>query len=217
MHPDEQNKVKNWHFDFSWKCVPESNVMHTGTLHDTCQRREMALLCFPNPHPAPSGRPSSFSLCRHRRSQAQLLPTSLFHFDPLSFLHFLLCLLHSYISFICHSFVWFLSFSLCLALHRFPSLCFPSLFFVFQAFPSLLAAQLLLWDCPTSFDIKISSPQRCPVFPSSRPCNIKVRGDTLAVFCARFFAAEKKRPRAGKRCHPQRSQRDECTLTKSPL
>lgn len=45
---------------------------------------------------------------------------------------------------------------------------------------------------PRSSDIKISSPHCCPVFPSSRPCNIKVRGDRPAVFNERSFTAEGK-------------------------
>lgn len=173
--------------------------MHTGTLHDTCQVREMALFCFPVPPLLQDGlvRFLTVETDDHRRffflHLSFIFTLSYFCTFPLS-----LALLR--LSFIRHASVLIPSSFLHLALRCFWSLfCSLSLLFVFQAFPSFLAAELLLWDYPRSFDIKISSPQCCPVFPSSRPCNIKVRGDTLAVFSESLFAAEEKRPGAGVR------------------
>lgn len=39
-------------FHFNWMSIyvcQKANIMHCGTLHDTCQDREMAVLCFPIP------------------------------------------------------------------------------------------------------------------------------------------------------------------------
>lgn len=193
---------------YSWvQCSEEvsgkTKIMHCETLHDTCQTREMALLCLS----IPLLHDGVVPFVTVERQKTTGFPSSISSFT-LNLSCFMLPVFKS--SSIRLLFLFFSQLLLSLSLSLSGLLSFTSFF----------SAQLL-WDCAWSFDIKISSPHCCPMFHSSRPCNIKVRGDGPAVFNECLFAAaggkKDREQETGKRCHPQPSQRDEFTLTKSPL
>lgn len=168
-------------------CVSESrnHAVRNSTWHLSGPGNGSSL--FSN-SPAPWCR-CSFCHCGETRPQGFLLPTCLL--SQLSLVLRFLPILRSYIP----SFYSSPPFSLapafsCTLLPPVPFYFLLSLSFCRAQLHLLLLSSLLLWDCAWSFDIKISSPHCCPVFPSSRPCNIKVRGDGPAVFTERLFAAE---------------------------
>lgn len=89
-------------------CVcQKANIMHCGTLHDTCQDREMAVLCFSN-SPAPSGRPCSFSHCRETEDH------SISFFLHLSFILTLSCLISALLLSLLHSYISVIPLLFCL-------------------------------------------------------------------------------------------------------
>lgn len=163
-------------FPLNWMsiCVLESqhHALWNSTWH--LSDREMAVLCFQFPC---SIRAALFLfLTAERRITG--FPSS--HIS-LSFSLSLVLFPH-----FCSLFYTLTSFSfpllLCLISYLFPSLPFVSFCFLLPlGFSTWLSVQLL-WDCPWSFDMNISSIHCCPVFPSSRPCNIKVKGDIPCCF-----------------------------------
>lgn len=76
----------------------KANIMHSGTLHDTCQDQEMAVLCFPIPLLHQDGLVPFLTV--ERRMITQLLSSNVSFIRTLSclILALLLSLLHSYIS-----------------------------------------------------------------------------------------------------------------------
>lgn len=161
----------------------------------------MAVLCFPIPllhnavvsflSPQTDRRPQGFL----RLSNVFLCHSLLFHVSM-----FLGELAHVSL-FIPPFSPWFFSLALCCLLSHF--------IFLSLLFPPFHLRLLGAAAAPRSFDTEISSPRCCPVFASSRPYNIKVRGDGPAAFHESLFTArrkwkkkyikkKKKWPRAGK-------------------
>lgn len=176
-------------------CVSESQ--HHALWNSTWHLSRLGNGCslFSN-SPAPSGRPCSLSHCREITAFPSPYISLSFSLSLVLFPHF--CSLFCTLTSLFHSpslLSYFLAFPLSCTLLPSVSFCFllsPSLSHGPLGFTSFLSAQLL-WDCPWSLDIKISSPHCWPVFPSSRPCNIKVRGDSPAVFNEGLFAAQGKK------------------------
>lgn len=201
--------------------------MHCGTQHDTCQDGEMAVLCFPIPLLHQDGLVPFLAVERQTitRGLSFLLHLSFILTLSCLFSTLLLSLLRSYISLLLpFSFVLFPSscsllhfVAFCLLLFSAPSLSL-SVSLSRSASPpsSQLSCSGIVPDHSTSkyllLTVALCSPHLGHVI-------LKSEGTAL-LFSMSACSRKRKRDREqerGKRCHPQQSQRDECTLTKSPL
>lgn len=182
--------------------------MHYETLHDICQDQEMALLCFPIPLLHGAVVPFvTVERLDHRVSSSQhvFCPGSLLLVvQPLILLLF---------------FPWLqLSFAVCCLLSHF-IFCSLSLSAAlsFTSSSSALCCSGIAPDHSASkyrlLTVGLCSPHLDHVILKS--------GGTALLFsmsaCLWRRGEKKTEQERGKRCHPQPSQRDECTLTKSPL
>lgn len=167
--------------------------MHCETLHDTCQDREMAVQ-FPNS-----------SVERQKITSVPVSYISLsFSLTFVSFPHS--CTFFSTFTFLSFLFSLVLFFSFCPILHFFYLLLFSalslslslSLFLASSTSPpsSQLSCSGIVPDHSTSKYLLFTV--SCPVFPSSRPCNIKVRGDSLCCFQWVLVRGRRKETESGK-------------------
>lgn len=172
--------------------------------------------------PAPSGRPWSFSHCRETVGHSvSFFLTSLFHFQPLLsyFCHFSLYLA----AFISHIPLFSSSYFLVCALSctLLPSVSFCFLLslslFLYHFWPALLLllplSSAALWlFLIIQHHVALCSPHLDHII-------LKSEGTALLFQWGLVRCLEEKNGsrRRKKRCHPQPSQRDECTLTKPPL
>lgn len=194
--------------------------MHCGIQHDTCQDEEVAVLCFPIPLLHQGGLVSFLTVERQRITG---FPSSyIFHSHSLlSYFHTLaLSFAPSHLFFI--PFVFCLIFSLLLS--HFVAFCL----ILFSALPLCLSGPLWPHLLPLSSAALGSSLtiRHQNIYSSLLPCSphldhviLKSEGTAL-LFSMSACSWKRKRDweqERGKRCHPQQSQRDECTLTKSPL